>query len=1455
MMDQGDNRCIIHILNGEGDFQGCGYLFNGRYAITSGSVIRKCLGCESGMGANLGEREIMVSLPFGSDGELRPCRIVYCNCGRNRLCDSPQNQEHPVDLALIEFLRPFVFRPGSKLADVNGADDVRVRLLDFTNDREPGKPLSGQVDGEVEAGIKKLGFDGGSHEGVRPGYSGAPVFNTDDGTCIGLQIDLPADLVKGGGGEGTCCLLPAATILKELDAYDIEGRYPVRRNPYMGPRPFEAGNQRDFYGRATETERLVAAVDAAPVVPVIGTAGIGKTSLVQAGLVGSLSEGEWVAVRVEAAADIEERIIDALLAARDGRIDSPDMFDEAVESGKNDRGDLVAALQAVDSATDGSPLVTAVRRTFNSEYFPEEGGVPKVLLFIDDLERIFDERVPVDVRDRLFRLLEGISRDGAWRESLRVVFALRSESYDSYMEQGSAAESLAGNEVKIFKLNREKTREIITVPAEKLSVKFEDGLVDMMLIDWENERQPLATLQLVLRQLWPRQRKYQIRTGAYREVTADGGLAGLSSRIVSKTNGHHPVTAVREEGRALRRDEDFTPVKYEIPGEEAPARTVAEPPVPPVAEARVDTTVEEPVVESPAEPVAKTTAEVPVEETKREAVDSILFSDEDGKGPVDLTAAGPRSGKTAEDKKKTPHRFDEESGRVNKVPTAATDSVKATVADGDEIPDEDLDFSGDPAFDVTVMPVSSEKERAERIASRAADIQEARNPDTQLATLLAVEAARVDSNLTTNSVLRECIRHLPRAVHTFKQTHTIWSTVFSSNGRMVATAGGDRSARVYDLETGNELHCINHKDIIRYVAFSSNDCLVASVSSDGVAIVTNVETGDRICRIEEPTKIHGMAFSKDGRMLALSSYTSAKVYRVDTGEEVLHSRHGDKIYAVAFSDDTSLVATASHDGKIKIFRLRSATEIASFEHRDWVINITFSPDNTLLASASGDKTARVWRIGTGEEVCRVRHDDWVRAVVFNHDGRFIATAGGDHTASVWYVNIGKEVCRVIHDDWVRAVAFSPDGNLLATSSRDGTAKITEIQTSKTVLRIHHNGSVNTARFNADGSLVGTASSDGTARICPLVSSEGVCKVDHSAAVNGLAFSPDGSLLTTYGADRGIKLTRVATNELVRTITAEDHQSVARASSDGRLVAVGCGSGVVAVHDVESGERICRTQLDSQVTSLCFNRDNSVLAAGAANGNLVVLEIASGKQLNRMSLEARINVLAFDDSGKFLALGLESGLTLIYRIARELEIFRVKYKDAVTDVNFNFKSSLLITAGRDGTARVSKVNGGNGVCMVRHDGPVNTAVISVNNKHIVTASDDGTARIWRIDTGTELFRIQHEGPVTAASFHSEGSLVITASRDGSSKVCLATTGEELCQINHDGEVTAAVFNGEGTRIATAGADGIAKVSYRFTIDLMREARRRLTRNFSQAEWQRYFGHEPYRTTVPWLPDGQ
>lgn len=103
----------------------------------------------------------------------------------------------------------------------------------------------------------------------------------------------------------------------------------------------------------------------------------------------------------------------------------------------------------------------------------------------------------------------------------------------------------------------------------------------------------------------------------------------------------------------------------------------------------------------------------------------------------------------------------------------------------------------------------------------------------------------------------------------------IYSLDFSRNGRHIASGSGDRTVRLWDMETGGQVLTLSIEDGVTTVAISSDGRFVAAGSLDKSVRVWDATTGQLVERLEGPDghkdSVYSVAFAPNGRDLVSGS--------------------------------------------------------------------------------------------------------------------------------------------------------------------------------------------------------------------------------------------------------------------------------------------------------------------------------------------------------------------------------------------------------------------------------------------------------------------------------------------------------------------------------------------------------------------------------------------------------
>jgi WD40 repeat protein len=144
----------------------------------------------------------------------------------------------------------------------------------------------------------------------------------------------------------------------------------------------------------------------------------------------------------------------------------------------------------------------------------------------------------------------------------------------------------------------------------------------------------------------------------------------------------------------------------------------------------------------------------------------------------------------------------------------------------------------------------------------------------------------------------------------------------SPDGKLVATAGAHRLARLYDVRSGKLVYTLRgHSAPLTDVIFSADGRRLATTSADGHPRIWDVRTGKLIfLLVGHFGPVATAAFSADGRWLVTAGPISAGLWPLHTGRLLFYLRGDTKrLTDVSFSPDGRQIASASADGTVRLY--------------------------------------------------------------------------------------------------------------------------------------------------------------------------------------------------------------------------------------------------------------------------------------------------------------------------------------------------------------------------------------------------------------------------------------------------------------------------------------------------------------------------------------------------------
>ncbi len=1193
--------------------------------------------------------------------------------------------------------------------------------------------------------------------------------------------------------------------------------------PYKGLHYFDENDANLFFGRERLVATLVEDLAEHHWLTVVGASGSGKTSLARAGLIPALKAAsrDWIIHILTPTAHPLEAL--------------------AIQLTRGTESTTATTMLIDDLARDARALRIHCSKSIDAS--------SRLLLVIDQFEELFT--LCRDECERQ-RFIDSLLRATAPEldQPIYVVVALRADLYEQCAVYANLREALSQRQEFIGPMTTEGMRRAIEEPAARGKWELEPGLVELILRDVGNEPGALPLLSHALLETWKRRRERVLTLEGYANCGGvRGAIAQTAETVYARFDSREQEIARRiflqltelgegtpDTRRRMARDELIHQA-----GEASQVRPVLNS----LGEARL-VTLGENTVEVAHEALIRewqrlrdwsnqdreglrlhrqlTQAAREWEALKRDA--GALYRGARLAQAVEWSQANPnalndqeRAFLDASVEEEHREEIEREAQRQRELQAAQKLAETQTRA-AKQLRHRAYFLAGAFVLAIVLAFIAlffGEQARTSAVlAQDTARIAFARelsvnavsnlNVDPERSILLAMQAVSV-STAGGNPALREAEEALHRAVMTSRvrmtlRGHTgyVYDATFSPDGKLIATASQDKTAKIWDAATGKELLTLTgHTDRITKVAFSPDGKRLATASTDKTTKVWDLNTGKELMTLQDDQENNMVAFNPDGTQIATGcGYQSARVWDAATGKLLFTfgcQPEAPGIHAFAYSPDGKRIAVRDVEMTAKAYDTETGKELLALgkpEVRTMYVYVAYSPDGKRIATATMDGAVNVWDAMSGRALLSFTASPTIRSFAFDRPlGTRLITGHNDGTIKVWDVS-----------STLTQASGSTTGQLLFTLAG-------------------HGSSIWGVEASPDGKQLVTASYDSTVRIWDITdngTSEWLTIAD-GACCNAI-YSPDGKRLigasridtSRYGTNR-MNVWDATTGQLLRTIDTGQMCGGDVSRDQKRFVTVTCGT--VAEHtakvwDLDTGNQLFSAptaNIDDLTTfgyGAAFHPDGMHIAAATGKGNITIWDVNSGREVMTLSGHmGNVNILAYSPDGTILASSAENVKIWDAPAGKEVRTLPTRGMS----VTFSPDGTRLATANNDGTATVWDVASGKESQTLRgHTGRVFTVAFSPDGNRLATGGEDTTIKIWNVSPG-------------------------------------ASAGEQPLTL-YGGSTTALTpqFSPDGKRLVAGwswrGASGSVRVLALDLNDLLAIARSRVTRALTNDECQKY-----------------
>jgi len=607
--------------------------------------------------------------------------------------------------------------------------------------------------------------------------------------------------------------------------------------------------------------------------------------------------------------------------------------------------------------------------------------------------------------------------------------------------------------------------------------------------------------------------------------------------------------------------------------------------------------------------------------------------------------------------------------------------------------------------------------------------------DPALSTELALQALQLDQTNEAQQALRAALPGI-QAIGTIPDGSLVFSAAFDPRkSDWVASADASGIARMWDVKTGKTLF---------------------TMSLGGFSVTGSADA---------------VAFNPSGTEVAVG-YASGDVavFSAVTGKEIgLPTNDGFGIvYDVEFLGNTGEIAIASQENTALWQYTKGAhcCEVLSSTLATAVASAPANPQEVAAATPTGITISDV----SGQKP-RSRQLTSTPAVTvsFNRAGSEVVSAEGSGDVAIYDVSTGDTVAQLAGDSAPLTAAFSRDGNRVVVGYANGTTFVWDLATKVPLTVLNGNAdAVKTAQFSSDGSQVVTAGADGTIRVWYAQPRELRTEFTGPAG-SGLLYGADyvgGRIVDLQQNHQAYTFTPGGAPLANVTPPGMEADAAAWDRSGSKIVVAGA-NGTVEVLEA-SGATYTPVHLAAPINlgqgtgGVAMTPDGSRIGIVTNDGYTVeVRDAVTGTVRQTLAPENAIEAIDMSQDGKVVGADYHGQVEMWTGKAAKPRMLGTPGADLVY-VAFSRSGSEFVTVSTSGVVTVWDANAARAIQSIKNACPApSTAAFNPSGSMIVVGCGDGTVRVFDVATGQSLVVLQATtaGSVTFADFSPDGNSII------------------------------------------------------------------------------------------------
>ena len=470
--------------------------------------------------------------------------------------------------------------------------------------------------------------------------------------------------------------------------------------------------------------------------------------------------------------------------------------------------------------------------------------------------------------------------------------------------------------------------------------------------------------------------------------------------------------------------------------------------------------------------------------------------------------------------------------------------------------------------------------------------------------------------------------------------------------KYIAAAMG-KEIKILNLEDGTPHITINSNDKVESLDFSNNDKSILVGHGSGKITIWSTETGNQIKTIIHHDSISEpiiARFSNDGKFIATAAiyntqYNSIKIWDSNTYKLIKDIRvlNGFNVKYIEFSPDGNYLATISEidysESNIKIYNTKTWKQIGNtINNHQRYASVKF--DNTGKYHLTTHENAiKIWETKTGKLFRELTIESFdARNAQFTPNGRYVYMPRlgqfWDFKNNKSYIDYDMRDYRLLDD-----LKLSKNWEyVIATDSREINKIYRRIITVKKRNKenkphINNYRKIYDHQISPDDKHFITVSEDSTLRIWDANGKQLGDSMKHHGIVFKANYSHDGKYIVTH-SDSILYIWNAETNKNINKLHFDKALLSAKFATDDKSIITATDS-VIYIYNIDNGTKES-INVNKGIRTASFSPDGKNIISSTSDSTIIIVDLESGNIINKLPKQNSVATTAeFSPNGEYI----------------------------------------------------------------------------------------------------------------------------------------------------------------------------------------------------------------------------